>query len=315
MIALLLAGVLACPAVGLSVAVLGSGGPIAEGRAGPSYLVQVDGRPRLLIDAGPGAQLRLGEAGVPPETLDAIALSHLHVDHAGDLAAILKSANFADPPARLALFGPDGRGLFPGTRQHVAALIDGQGGAYRYLADWLAGQQPRLAITEVASADVDSGTETLLIDRPDYTLSAMAVQHGVVPALAYVVRSRGQTAVFAGDQSEFSAGFDAALAGSRPGLLIMHHAIPIGPGQPRGLHRPPAQIGEAAARLGAGRLVLAHNMKRALDRQAEGLAAIAASYAGPVSIASDGQCFAASPPDRQAAEAALGLRMKAGPNE
>lgn len=296
MLALLAAAALACPSAGLSIAVLGSGGPIAEGRAGPSYLVHIDGAPRLLIDAGPGALLRLGEAGVAPETLDAIALSHLHVDHAGDLPAILKSANFADPPARLALFGPDGRGLFPGTRQHVAALIGARSGAYRYLADWLAGPQPRLAITEVASANVETAREILLVDRPAYRLSAIAVQHGVVPALAYVVRSGGQTAVLAGDQSEFSAGFHAVLAGSRPGLLIMHHAIPEGPGQPRGLHRPPAQIGEAAARLGAGRLVLAHNMKRALDRQAEGLAAIAARYTGPVSIASDGACFAASQP-------------------
>lgn len=296
MLALMAAVALVCPATGLSVAVLGSGGPIAEGRAGPSYLVHIDGAPRLLIDAGPGALLRLGEAGVAPETLDAIALSHLHVDHAGDLPAILKSANFADPPARLALFGPDGHGLFPGTRQHVAALLNQKSGAYRYLADWLGGPQPRLAVTEVASADVESGRETVLIDRPGYRLSAIAVHHGVVPALAYVVRSNGQTAVLAGDQSEFSAGFDAALSGSRPGLLIMHHAIPEGPGQPRGLHRPPAQIGEAAARLGAGRLVLAHNMKRALDRQAEGLAAIGARYAGPVSIASDGACFAASQP-------------------
>ncbi len=296
MLALLLAGALACPSAGLSVAVLGSGGPIAEGRAGPSYLVHVDGRPRLLIDAGPGTLLRLGEAGVAPESLDAIALSHLHVDHAGDLPAILKSANFADPPARITLFGPDGRGLFPGLRAHAEQLVGSRAGAYRYLADWLQGPAPRLAITEVSSADPDSPRETLLLDRPDYRLSAIAVHHGVVPALAFVVRSRGATAVLAGDQSELSAGFDAALAGSRPGLLIMHHAIPEGPGQPRGLHRPPAQIGEAAARLDAGRLVLAHNMKRALDRKDEGLAAIARHYAGPVSIAGDGTCFAVSKP-------------------
>jgi ribonuclease BN (tRNA processing enzyme) len=296
MLALLAAAALACPSAGLSIAVLGSGGPIAEGRAGSAYLVHIEGKPRLLVDAGPGALLRLGEAGVPPETLDAIALSHLHVDHAGDLPAILKSANFADPPARLMLFGPDGRGLFPGTRQHVTALIHEKTGGFRYLADWLAGPQPRLTITEVAIADVETPRETLLLDRPGYRLSALVVHHGVVPALAFVVRSGSQTAVLAGDQSEFSAGFDAALAGSKPGLLIMHHAIPEGPGQPRGLHRPPAQIGEAAARLGAAHLVLSHNMNRALDRKDEGLAAIGRSYQGPVTIAIDNQCFAASMP-------------------
>ena len=43
----------------LEVVVLGSGGPRAFGRAGSSYIVLVDGRPRILLDAGPGAFLRI----------------------------------------------------------------------------------------------------------------------------------------------------------------------------------------------------------------------------------------------------------------
>jgi len=39
----------------LEVLVLGSGGPRAFGRAATSYIVLVDGVPRILVDAGPGA--------------------------------------------------------------------------------------------------------------------------------------------------------------------------------------------------------------------------------------------------------------------
>ena len=46
---------------GLEVVVLGSGGPRAFGRAGSSYVVVVDGMPRILVDAGPGAFVRMGE--------------------------------------------------------------------------------------------------------------------------------------------------------------------------------------------------------------------------------------------------------------
>ena len=46
----------------LSLVALGSGGPGATGRAGSSYLVLVDGTPRILVDAGPGSFARLGEA-------------------------------------------------------------------------------------------------------------------------------------------------------------------------------------------------------------------------------------------------------------
>ena len=39
--------------MGLSLLVLGSGGPGATGRAGAGYIVSLDGEPRILVDAGP----------------------------------------------------------------------------------------------------------------------------------------------------------------------------------------------------------------------------------------------------------------------
>jgi ribonuclease BN (tRNA processing enzyme) len=52
---------------GLAVRVLGSGGPFVNAhRASSGYLVQLDGRPRLLVDAGGGTFERLGRAGVDP---------------------------------------------------------------------------------------------------------------------------------------------------------------------------------------------------------------------------------------------------------
>ena len=45
----------------LEVVVLGSGGPRPFGRAGSSFIVLVAGVPRILVDAGPGAFLRIGE--------------------------------------------------------------------------------------------------------------------------------------------------------------------------------------------------------------------------------------------------------------
>ncbi|MDH3622059.1 MAG: MBL fold metallo-hydrolase, partial [Gammaproteobacteria bacterium] len=66
----------------VALQVLGSGGPIADdGRASSAYLVWVDGRARVLIDAGGGSFLRFGEAGARFEDLDFVGLSHLHTDH------------------------------------------------------------------------------------------------------------------------------------------------------------------------------------------------------------------------------------------
>lgn len=282
-----------CPAHGVALQVLGSGGPLADdARAGSSYLVRVDGRPRLLIDAGSGVFLRFGEAGVRLSDLDAIFISHFHGDHVGDLAAILNSGGFEKRAAPLDIIGPAGNGAFPGVADFLAAQFDEQRGAYRYLAGFLDGRfdLPRLIPHDIP-ADPEAALPRLVLDRDGIRVTAIPVHHGYVPALGYFVEAAGKTIVLAGDQSFLSTGFDEFLAGRAPDILVAHHAIPEGAGQPRGLHRAPSSIGAMAASMKARRLVLSHNMQRALVRTDEGLAAIAAAYEGPVVLANDLDCF------------------------
>jgi glyoxylase-like metal-dependent hydrolase (beta-lactamase superfamily II) len=64
----------------LALVVLGSGGPRPFGRAGTSYIVEVNGTPRILVDAGPGMFLRVGELNINLEQVDTVLLTHLHID-------------------------------------------------------------------------------------------------------------------------------------------------------------------------------------------------------------------------------------------
>src|SRR5918911_3261237 len=57
------------------------------GRAHSGYLLEHGGR-RLLVDCGPGVLSRLREAENWP-SVDAIAITHMHLDHYGDLVAWL----------------------------------------------------------------------------------------------------------------------------------------------------------------------------------------------------------------------------------
>src|SRR5262245_25782271 len=116
----------------LEVLVLGSGGPRAFGRAGSSYLVLVDGTPRMLVDAGPGAFLRLGELDVDLQRMDTVLLTHLHIDHSADLAAFFNARSLtSEGPITYRIFGPDGAGLFPRTSRFVELLV-GREGAFPY---------------------------------------------------------------------------------------------------------------------------------------------------------------------------------------
>ena len=289
-----------CPDKGAAIQVLGSGGPIAEfppkrggARAGASYLLWIDGEPRLLIDAGAGSFLRFAEAGGKIATLDAILISHYHADHTGDLAGILNSGGFEGRTQPLPVGGPGAAPRFPSTEEFLRRLLSKETGAFAHNGGYLEGTenkpqlQPRSVDTNVGAAppvglDVSN----------DYLVMAHPVHHGPAPTLAFVIEVNGKSVVLASDQSFLSERFQTDLTGARPTILIAHHVINAEPGQPRGLHRTPEQIGELAGALEPERLVLSHNMERSLSRLDEGLAAIGASYSGPVTVAADLDCFA-----------------------
>jgi ribonuclease BN (tRNA processing enzyme) len=273
-----------------AIEVLGSGGPLADdARASSSYLVWIDGEARLLIDAGGGAFVRFGAAGADMSVLDAIMISHFHADHVSDLAALLKSASFDDDAGPMAIVGPSGGGVFPGLHDFLEAQFGQTAGAYRYLSRLLTGEGDGFSLSP-SEIDAFADSAPVVFERDGLGVTAIPVNHGNVPALAYSVSYNGATAVFAGDQSLFSEFFERRLAGTRPDVLIAHHAISGAPGQPRGLHRTPESIGDMAAAMGAKRLVLSHNMKRALDAWRDGRRAIRAVYKERVDLADDGMC-------------------------
>ncbi|MBW6458166.1 MAG: MBL fold metallo-hydrolase [FCB group bacterium] len=71
--------------------------PLASGSRGNSYLIR-SGKTTVLIDAGLSAKqlcMRLRDSGVEPESIDALFITHEHVDHIG--GARVFSKQFAVP--------------------------------------------------------------------------------------------------------------------------------------------------------------------------------------------------------------------------
>lgn len=284
-----------CRSAEVGVQVLGSGGPIAEGsRAGTSYIVWMEGRGRMLVDAGPGSFIRFGEAGLNVGDLKAIAMSHFHADHSAGLAGILNSGGFEQGTDPLIFVGPSAASVFPGAKDFLSAQFGRGTGAWPYLGGYLDaydGRRP-LIVQEIAANDVEHGVTTAIEIAPDLAVLAVPVHHGEVPSLGFLIKAKGRQIVFASDQSAFSTGFELVLNGLGPDLLVAHHVIPQGEGQPVGLHRPPNDIGRMASVIRPQRLLLSHHMKRSLARLQEGIAAISVHYSGPIEIAEDGTCIA-----------------------
>lgn len=283
-----------CRSAEVGVQVLGSGGPIAEGsRAGASYVVWIEGRGQLLIDAGPGSFVRFGEAGLRVGDLKAIGVSHFHADHSAGLVGILNSGSFEQETDPLIFIGPAAGSVFPGAKDFLSAQFGRGPAAWAYLGGYLDagdGRRP-LDVQEIAAHNVEDAVMTKIEISPGVAVFALPVHHGEVPSLGYLIRAKGRQIAFASDQSAFSTGFELALSGLSPDLLVAHHVIPEGEGQPIGLHRSPSEIGRLASVIRPQRLLLSHHMKRSLAQLGEGLAAISAYYPGPTNIAEDGTCI------------------------
>src|SRR5277367_3360308 len=180
---------------GLEVVVLGSGGPRPFGRGGSSYIVVVDGTPRILVDAGPGAFVRIGELGLDLDAVDTILLTHLHIDHSGDLAAFFNARGLtSDGPITYNIFGPDGSGLFPKSSRFVDLMV-GDGGAFAYQKTF--GADEKFLVKDLA-INLDS-PQTAILDNKGLVIEEVATHHGDCPSVAYRITYKGSTIVFSGD--------------------------------------------------------------------------------------------------------------------
>jgi ribonuclease BN (tRNA processing enzyme) len=284
------------PPQGVALQVLGSGGPIADdARASSAYLVWVDGKSRVLIDAGGGAFLRFGEAQANFGDLDFIGLSHFHTDHSADFPALLKSGYFSRRERPLPVAGPGAGGPFPGLNGFLSGMLDKDSGAFGYLSGYLDGSEGLAKIDAIeVGNEVQSAVSVYDDETGSLIIDALHVPHGIVPAIAFRVRVNGATIVFSGDQNGSNPSFTDFAR--RASALVMPMPVPEGAtGAARRLHAPPGVIGDIARESGAKRLVLSHLMARSLRDLDRNLAAVRSSYSGPVLVANDLECILLTP--------------------
>ncbi|MHC6647024.1 MBL fold metallo-hydrolase [Alteromonas sp. HB246098] len=266
---------MACDKV--SVQVLGSGGPeLDDGRTSSAYLVWVDNKARVLVDAGSGSSVQFGAAGASFETLDVILLSHLHTDHSADLPSFVKGGYFTNREKNLWVMGPDGNETMPSTNAYVSSLI-GEEGAFRYLSSYtIEGQDDYTISTKsVANATLEKPFEYAV--NNDISVEAMSVNHGPIPTLAWKVKANGCEAVFSGDTNDKEG--NLSRFAKNADILVLHNAIDDNAGRvAKNLHMTPTQIIDIAEQSKAKRIVLSHIMKRSesgLDALTEAISVVA----------------------------------------
>jgi ribonuclease BN (tRNA processing enzyme) len=247
----------------LRVTVLGFAGAAPLGGACPSYAVG-DGRDMLLLDCGPGTLERLWRFDLLAE-IDAIVISHMHLDHVLDLpllaGEVVRSVLGARRPR---LFVPTG------------------GTAVLRALDAAFGEQPR-AETRFQE------TFELSEYRPEDRLGVGGLEVTFAPTahrgLCCASRvSDGRSAVVYGADGSPCEELEQLAVAADLLMLEATYAEDAEAAAVQG-HMTAVQAGELAARAGAKRLLLTH----LLPGSDETLCAVARrAFDGPVELAREG---------------------------
>jgi len=279
-----------CQSQRVKVQVLGSGGPeLTDGRASSSYLVWLDGKGIVLVDAGAGSSLNYEKTGAKLNDIETIVFSHFHVDHSADFSAYIKGTYFTNRTQDIQLFGPESNHLMPSATEFTHNFV-GSKGVYPYLQDYVSAEKQSSYNVVAKNISLAKHKKQHVFQSKNYKLSAIPVYHGPLPSLAWRVDIAGCSIAFSGDMSNKFQTLAALAKGSD--ILIAHNAIPESQqGVGRKLHMPPSEIGKIAKQAGVKKLILSHRMNRTLGREKETLAIIKKYYKGLVLFANDMDIF------------------------
>lgn len=248
----------------LSLVTVGTGtvAPSAT-RSSPAHWVE-RGDVRLLMDCGAGTIHRLAQFGLAWERVSHVVLTHFHMDHVGELPALLFALRHATQrEAPLVVLGPAGTVQLLGRLAAAYGAWVSEPGFPLVLLDLTAGEPFPLA--------------------GDVSLEAHATPH-CAESLAVAVSAPEGRLVYTGDTGEST---DLAVWAAGCELLLAECSLPEA--MAIAGHLTPRRSGALAALARAKRLVLTHLYPpvETVDIRS----AVAIEYAGPVSVARDGDRF------------------------
>jgi ribonuclease BN (tRNA processing enzyme) len=278
-----------CQGDRVKVQMLGTRGPeFLDDRASTGYLLWLDDKARIIVDAGPGSLQRFKQSKARFEDVGVLLFTHFHVDHSADFPAYIKASFFTDRDRRLYVYGPSGTAFVASAEQFVERMIGSDAGTYPYLGNYLdpaASSSYKIEVHTLPWSLEDVGVRPVH-ESADYKITAVPVHHGPFPAFGYRIEVAGCVISVTGDMSGRLRAMPGLARGSD--ILVAHNAIPEdATGVPALLHMTPSYIGEMAAEAEVRKLVLSHLMERTVGRQEETLGLIRRSYDGPVLFPKD----------------------------
>ncbi|WDP90246.1 MAG: ribonuclease Z [Desulfobacter sp.] len=245
----------------MEIRILGSGTCVPDLNRFPcSVLLGFRGF-NILADVGPGIMGQVLRAGLDPDEIDAICLSHFHLDHCADLAPLLFATKYPEF-----------------TRKKKLTLIGGPG-----LGEWFAGVNNAFGHTLDMPGDIFDMIELSGsggIDLPGIRLRHMPMAHKPESMGFRFTDATGFSMVYSGDTDETKT---LPVLAEKADILICESAMPDRMKVPG--HLTPGLAARAARKAGAAVLVLTHLYPACDNEDIAGQARM--NFAGKVVVARD----------------------------
>ena len=282
-----------CQSQRVKLQMLGTRGPeILDGQASTSYLIWLDNKARVIVDAGPGSLQRFKQSKANFDDVDLMLFSHFHVDHSADFPAYIKGAFFTQRKNNLHVIGPTGTKFVASATQFVERAIGSKKGLYPYLGSFFDPAAPsayKIKTKDIVWSYSDLNIKTIYKQK-GIVVKTVSTHHGPFPSQGYRVELAGCSISFSGDMSgRLRAMPDLA---KNSDILVAHNAIPEdATGVAALLHMTPSYIGSMAKQANVKQLLLTHLMKRSLSVKKQALQLIRKKYTGKVSFPRDLDSF------------------------
>jgi ribonuclease Z len=287
----------------LELTLLGTGSPMhVPHRFGPSQII-TDGAVRLLIDTGWGSTLRLYQNGTPPQSIDAVFITHLHSDHTTDMADFLVMRWVGGIRSPIKIYGP------AGTRRMIAGFQEAMAADTKYRLDhhgeklWSGGLAADIT-------EFEAGEDPAEVARfSELVIKAFEVDHGPVkPAYGFRFERNGKAIAISGDTNPCtgllngSKGADILVCDSmnlkmmtalENSLRTMGNTVQASLLEDaHDYHAPIEGMAEVAQKAGAKHLLLSHVMPAVADDQVPlFIAGLDKVFSGKLSVGHDLEKF------------------------
>ncbi|WP_086932315.1 MBL fold metallo-hydrolase [Agarilytica rhodophyticola] len=272
----------------VSLAVLGSGGPeLDDGRNSSGFAILLEDKARVLVDTGMGTSREFERMSLKFNDVQAVLITHLHVDHVNDLPVYVKGSFFTGRAEDLQLFGPWGNEHLPSMESYIKQILDKKDGLYPYLHRHLPEYEAPYSYNFRTQSAPAEKSQNFTVNK-NLIVSSLPTSHGALPSVAWKVNIGGCHLAFMGDSGSKARDAIAKFV-KDVDLLVLNMPIEVGAPEPvQALHMVPEDLAVIAKNSKAKKVVLAHFMKRSLKNLSANADIVSKAIKSTALLAKDG---------------------------